>query len=89
MRDVVLGLGLTMLLVVDDRVGARLNIEARRESLWDLLVTSNEQSDNPLARFLFDRSGSPVRWLRVAIAEPPAQSSRMLGGAGFQRKSSC
>ncbi len=36
--------------------GARLNIEPRRESLSDLLVTSNEQSDNPLARFLFDRS---------------------------------
>ena len=61
MRDVVLGLGLTMSLVVDDCVGARLNIEARRKSLSALLVASNEPSDNPLARFLFDRARSPVR----------------------------
>ena len=60
-------------------MNARLKIETQHEFVWDLLVTSNEQSDNPLARFLFDRSGSPVRWLREATAEPSAQSRRVLG----------
>ncbi|MEE8154481.1 MAG: hypothetical protein V3T53_05920 [Phycisphaerales bacterium] len=44
------------LLQFDDHVNARLSIDTRHELLWLLLVTSNEQSDNPLARLLFDRS---------------------------------
>ncbi len=71
------------LLHFDDHVNARLSIDTRHELLWLLLVTSNAQSDNPFARLLFDRSHSPLQWLREATIEKPAESDRLLGRRWF------
>ena len=69
--------------------GARLNIEARRESLSDLW---SHQTNSPIIRwpgfYSIDR-GSLCDGFAKRQSSSLRRAARCLGGAGFQRKSSC